>query len=73
MSNAMLLVLPALCLQQGYKRAREGKGPKSLVSVSNGVELLSHDLRALGRLQSLLPLMGCLAFPFIGQEKGRGT
>jgi hypothetical protein len=42
------------------------------VSVSNGVELLSHDLRALGRLQNLLHLMGRPTFPFIGQQKGRG-
>jgi hypothetical protein len=62
-----------LCVcSRGYKWEREGRDPKSLVSVSNGVELLSHDLRALGRLQNLLPLMGRLAFPFIGQQKGRG-
>jgi hypothetical protein len=66
----MLLVLPALCL--GYKQAREGRGPKSLVSVSNGVELLSIGLRALERLQSLMPLMGHPTFPFIVQGKGKG-
>jgi hypothetical protein len=41
------------------KRAREGEDPKSLVSVSNGVELLSNGLRAFGKLA----LIGFLAFP----------
>jgi hypothetical protein len=57
---------------RGYKRTREGRDPKSLVSMSNGVRLLSSGSRALERLQSLLPLMGRPAFPFIGQGKGRG-
>jgi hypothetical protein len=37
-SSVELLVLPALVCSRGYKRAREGEGPKSLVEVSNGVE-----------------------------------
>jgi hypothetical protein len=57
-----------LVCSRGYKWAREAKGPKSLVSVSNGVELLSNGLRALEKHA----LMGCLAFPIIDQGKGRG-
>ena len=38
MSSLRLLVLPVLVCSMGYKRAREGEGPKSLVKRSNGVE-----------------------------------
>jgi hypothetical protein len=37
-SSVRLLVLLTLVCSRGYKRAREGEGPKSLVEVSNGVE-----------------------------------
>ena len=33
-----LLVLPTLVYSRGYKWAREGEGPKSLMEGSNGVE-----------------------------------
>jgi hypothetical protein len=55
---------------KGYKQTREERGLKSLVSVLNGVVLLSNGLRALERLQSLLPLMGHPTLPFIVQGKG---
>ena len=37
-SSLLLLMLPALVYSRGYKQAREGEGPKSLMEGSNGVE-----------------------------------
>ena len=37
-SSLRLFVLPALVCSRGYKRTREGEGPKSLMEGSNAVE-----------------------------------
>jgi hypothetical protein len=60
-SSVQLLVLPILVCSRGYKRAREGEGPKSLMEGSNRVE--SH---------STPPTMGRPTSPFIGQGEGIG-
>jgi hypothetical protein len=51
---------------------REEKCPKSLVSVSNGVELFSNDLRVLEILQSLAP-NGVSSLPFYRSREWLGV
>jgi hypothetical protein len=48
---------------RGYKRAREGRSPKSLVNALSGVELLFNGLRALERLPRVILLLGWGAQP----------
>ena len=63
-SSSLLLVLPALVCSRGYKRGREGAGPKSLVKGSNGVESR--------RARSAVPFVGRPASAFIDVGKGAG-
>jgi hypothetical protein len=56
-------VLSALDCSRGYKRAREGEGPKSLMEESNGVELGSVG-------SGLSPLYGVSCLPFY-RSRGR--
>ena len=56
-------MLPSLVCSRGYKRAREGEGPKSLMEGSNGVESFSHFRSA---------LRGASYFPFIDEGEGAG-
>jgi hypothetical protein len=58
-----LLVLPAPVCSRGYKLAREGEDPKSLMEESNGVEL---DLVGLG----FVPLYRASFLPFY-RPRGR--
>ena len=84
-SSSLLLVLlaPKVC-SRGYKRAREGKDPKSLVKEASGCWELDccsavRSCRALVRIyigswwvdRFGIPFMGRPAFPFIGQGKAR--
>jgi hypothetical protein len=57
---------------RGYKRAREGRGLKSLVSVSSGVELFSTGLRALERLRRAYPDRAP-RLPFYRPREGPGV
>jgi len=70
-SSSLLLVLPALVCSRGYKQAREGADPKSLVEKSNGVDAKMFRCYLLSSPRSL-PFRGCPASPFIDEEEDTG-
>ena len=69
-SSVLLLVLPALVCIRGYKWAREGEGPKSLVEGLKSAESLLSSV--LVRHVLICPFLGRPASPFIGEGEGTG-
>ena len=70
-SSSLLLMLPALVCSRGYKQAREGADPKSLVEKSNGVDAKMFRCYLLSSLGSL-PFRERPASPFIDEGEDTG-
>jgi len=64
-SNVLLLVLSTLVCSRGYKRAREGADPRSLVEGLKSAESLFNHVFPFS-------FLGRPTFPFIGEGEGAG-